>query len=76
MKHIITIIALILATLISINVYGQENHMKFKGIPITGHLDDFTQKLVDMGYTYKETNDFGQVSLSGPFADYNEVPSF
>ena len=73
MKHIITLLAIAFATLFSNNVYGQENHMTFKGISISGHVDDFVQKLEDMGYTYEETTEYGSIIMSGPFADYKSV---
>jgi len=68
MKKIISIIALVLCTLA---VSAQTNHMKFKGIPMEGTLQNFTNKLKLKGYTPMGIKD-GVSLLNGEFAGYKD----
>lgn len=68
MKKIITMIALVLCTLA---MSAQTNHMKFKGIPMEGTLQSFTNKLKMKGYTPMGIRD-GVSVLKGEFAGYKD----
>lgn len=68
MKKIITMIALVLCTLA---MSAQTNHMKFKGIPMEGTLQNFTNKLKMKGYTPMGIKD-GVSLLKGEFAGYKD----
>ena len=48
---------------------AQENHLKFKGIPITGTLDSFVNKLSDKGFSFIGTEN-GIALLKGEFAGH------
>ena len=67
MKKIITMIALVLCTLA---MSAQTNHMKFKGIPMEGTLQSFTNKLKMKGYTPMGIRD-GVSVLKGEFAGHH-----
>ena len=47
--------------------FAQTEHMKFKGLPLTGPLMSFVEKLKQKGYTYIGKQD-GVACLSGEFA--------
>lgn len=47
--------------------FAQTEHMKFKGLPLTGPLMSFVEKLKQKGYTYIGKQD-GIAILSGEFA--------
>lgn len=64
-------LVLILFVLFSIGVNAQqESHLEFKGIPITGTLDNMLNKLQERGYelVYEEEN---AAALEGNFANEN-----
>jgi hypothetical protein len=71
MKKIIT---LIFFALILLNVSAQEQqdtsvHMTFKGVPISGTLNEFVAKMKNSGFNQIETAD-GISILKGDFASY------
>lgn len=49
--------------------FSQQNHLKFKGVPIDGTLKSYTEAMVKAGFTHEETQD-GYAVLSGDFAGY------
>ena len=48
-----------------------ERHLKFKGIPIDGTPSEFSSKLKENGFAYKETYISGASVYNGSFAGYN-----
>lgn len=60
------IIAIITAAILSIVCFGQEAHLKFKGISIEGNYKAFAQKLIQKGFTQIESSEDG-IILSGNF---------
>ena len=50
---------------------AQTEHMKFKGIPMEGTLQSFTNQLITKGYTHIGTQD-GVSMLTGEFAGYKD----
>ena len=58
-------------TLVSLSMFAQNEHLKFKGIPIDGTLKDFTTKLIAKGYVLTSVDD-NITSLKGSFAGYND----
>lgn len=67
MKHLTIILAILFASCITCN--AQVEHLKFKGIPITGTLSSFTNQLKAKGLEYQGTNN-GAAALTGDFAGY------
>ncbi|MCQ2202236.1 MAG: hypothetical protein MJZ27_09130 [Bacteroidales bacterium] len=65
MKQITTIILLSFISIISFSQGAK--HFTFKGIPIDGELESFTNKLVDVGYKIEEIGNEGSL-LNGTFA--------
>ncbi|MBF0952193.1 MAG: hypothetical protein HXK18_01395, partial [Alloprevotella tannerae] len=61
------------ALAMTITTRGQSasDHMTFKGIPISGSLMEFAQKLSQKGFTVVQTNDVNVV-LVGDFAGYKD----
>ena len=60
---------LILFVLFSIGVNAQtESHLEFKGIPITGSLDNVMNKLKTQGYVLVDSNDEIAI-VKGQFAN-------
>ena len=59
----------IILLMISAACSAQNNHMKFKGIPMDGTLQSFTSKLKAQGYTSLLTLN-GVATLKGEFAVY------
>ena len=61
------------ALAMTITTRGQSasDHMTFKGIPISGSLMEFAQKLSQKGFTVVQTND-ANVVLVGDFAGYKD----
>lgn len=49
--------------------FSQQNHLKFKGVPIDGTLKSYTEAMVKAGFTHEGTQD-GYAVLSGDFAGY------
>lgn len=55
-----------LSILIAVSLNAQDNHLKFKGIPIDGEYKAFAQKLIQKGFKQIESTQDGIV-LSGNF---------
>lgn len=68
MKKALLLLMFVLNTIASI-AQTQTEHMKFKGIPMEGTLQQFTQKLQGKGYKLVETSN-GTSMLEGEFASY------
>ena len=49
--------------------FSQQNHLKFKGVPIDGTLQSYTNAMKQAGFNYKGSQD-GVSILSGDFAGY------
>lgn len=58
--------------LLSVALYAQDAHLKFKGIPIEGNYKTFAQKLVQKGFKQEDISDDGIV-LTGNFMAIPEV---
>ena len=69
MKRILTIVVLIFSFMF-VMAQTPNNHLTFKGIPITGTLESFAQKLVAKGFEKKDS-DKTYVELEGEFAGYS-----
>ena len=69
MKKILIIAVLIFAFMF-VMVQNSDNHFTFEGIPITGTLENFAQKLVAKGFK-KIDSDKTCVVLEGEFAGYS-----
>lgn len=59
----------------SVCTFAQTDHMKFKGIPMDGTLQSFTDKLKTKGYTPMGISD-GISMLTGEFAGYKDCTLF
>ena len=61
------------ALAMAITTRGQSasDHMTFKGIPMSGSLTEFAQKLSQKGFTLVQTND-DNAKLTGDFAGYKD----
>ena len=55
--------------LLPITLYAQNEHLTFKGIPITGTIESFSYKLVNKGFKKKPCGK-GMALLQGEFAGY------
>ena len=66
MKHFL--LSMLLSVFISTS-YAQTEHMKFKGVPMEGTIQSFTNKLVAKGFTSIGIED-GVSLLTGEFAGY------
>lgn len=64
-------ILMTLACLIITGTMFAQEHLTFKGVPIDGTLREFTNAMVDAGFTYFEGKD-GTPFLFGKFAGYEE----
>ena len=69
MKRLLTIVAFIFSFMF-IMAQTSNNHLTFKGIPITGTLENFAQKLEAKGFE-KIYSDKEAVVLKGEFAGYS-----
>ena len=63
------ILITLIATFIAIASFGQNSHLKFKGVPIDGTLTEFVNKMKGAGFTHLGTED-GIAALQGDFAGY------
>ena len=65
----IKLLLLVVMFMLSVNLIAQTTgeHMKFKGIPIDGTLNDFTQKMKQKGFSYVGMED-GMAMFTGEFA--------
>ena len=70
MKRLLTIVAFIFSFMFVV-AQTPKKHLTFKGIPITGTLESFAQKLVAKGFkkTYSDKN---VVVFKGEFAGYSD----
>lgn len=65
---------LIICSLICFSVYSQNisNQVKFKEIPIKGHIDEMIGKIQSLGYLFEEKSEDGSIAIfSGNFANEN-----
>ena len=60
-----------LAMVITTRGQSASDHMTFKGIPMSGSLTEFAQKLSQKGFTLVQTNDVSAV-LTGDFAGFKD----
>lgn len=60
-----------LAMVITTRGQSASDHMTFKGIPMSGSLTEFAQKLSQKGFTLVQTND-DNAKLTGDFAGYKD----
>ena len=70
MKRLLTIVAFIFSFMF-VMAQTPNNHLTFKGIPITGTLENFAQKLEAKGFE-KKYSDKTSVEFEGEFAEYSE----
>ena len=70
MKKLICLLAVLMLTTVS---YAQDvqNHLKFKGVPIDGTLNEYVSKMKQKGFRYQGTED-GTALLEGDFAGYKK----
>ena len=66
MKKILLVLALMMNAVI---MMAEDEHLKFKGVPIDGTLESVTQKLEMLGFTRGELLENVQI-LHGVFAGY------
>ncbi len=69
MKRLLTIVAFIFSFMF-VMAQTSNNHLTFKGIPITGTVESFAQKLVSKGFK-KIDSDKTNVVFEGEFAGYS-----
>ena len=70
MKRILTIAVLIFSFMF-VMAQTSNNHLTFMGIPITGTLESFAQKLVAKGFE-KKYSDKSMIGFEGEFAGYSD----
>ena len=70
MKRLLTIAVLIFSFMLVV-AQTPNKHLTFKGIPITGTLENFAQKLEAKGFE-KKYSDKTSVEFEGEFAGYSE----
>lgn len=64
-----TKLVLLISLLFPLSLFAQSDHLSFKGIPIDGTLNQFSNQLVRKGFT-KMYSENGQAILQGDFAGY------
>lgn len=69
MKKIITLFTCII---ISSALLAQTEHLKFKGIPIDGTLEKFSEALIEIGFELNEDSKEDEMFLIGDFAGYKD----
>ena len=69
MKRLLTIAVLIFSFMFVV-AQTPNNHLTFKGIPITGTLENFAQKMEAKGFKKKYSNK-RIIGLEGEFAGYS-----
>ena len=74
MKRILTIAAFIFSFMF-VMAQTSNNHLTFKGIPITGTLEDFAQKMEAKGFR-KISSATNFIAFEGEFAGYSECKIF
>ena len=70
MKKIIITLSLLMVLMTSSFAQSSE-HLKFKGVPIDGTLNEYVNKMKQAGFYYETTED-GIALLSGEFAGYSD----
>lgn len=71
-KYLFVVLALFLSTIsFAQNNVFDDGHLTFKGLSLTGPLDDFVSDLVSQGYTLKESQTVGAL-LKGSFASESD----
>ena len=70
MKKIIATLSFLMI-LISSSFAQNSEHLKFKGVPIDGTLNDYVSKMKQAGFVLEGTED-GVALLSGEFAGYSD----
>ena len=70
MKKIIITLSLLMV-LMSSSFAQSSEHLKFKGVPIDGTLNEYVNKMKQAGFYYEATED-GIALLSGEFAGYSD----
>lgn len=70
MKKIIITLSLLMVLMTSSFAQSSE-HLKFKGVPIDGTLNEYVNKMKQAGFYYEATED-GIALLSGEFAGYSD----
>ena len=70
MKKIIITLSLLMV-LMSSSFAQSSEHLKFKGVPIDGTLNEYVNKMKQAGFYYETTED-GIALLSGEFAGYSD----
>lgn len=72
-KYLLFIVALFLstATFAQDNNLFDEGHLSFKGLPLSGSLDDYVSNLVSQGYVLKQSQSSGAL-LKGSFASESD----
>ena len=70
MKRLLTIVAFIFSFMF-VMAQTPNNHLTFKGIPITGTLESFAQKMEAKGFR-KTYSDKSFIRLEGEFAGYSD----
>ncbi len=66
MKKLLTTL---LCAMLTLGAFAQTEHLTFKGVPIDGSLDEFVDKMRDVGFRYLGTQD-GTAILTGDFAGF------
>lgn len=64
------LLVLVICLLMTGSIYAQK-HLTFKGVPIDGTLKEYTEAMVNAGFTFEETEN-GVSTLSGDFAGYKD----
>ena len=70
MKKIIATLSFLMI-LMSSSFAQNSEHLKFKGVPIDGTLNEYVNKMKQAGFVLEETED-GVALLSGEFAGYSD----
>lgn len=70
MKKIIATLSFLMI-LMSSSFAQSSEHLKFKGVPIDGTLNEYVNKMEQAGFVLEETED-GVALLSGEFAGYSD----
>lgn len=68
---------LLLCMLLSLAVQAQTatGHLKFKGVPMDGPVDEFVEKIKGNDWQFFSRPDNGSIILIGTFAGYNDCTS-
>ena len=72
MKKIITLTICTIISSISSALLAQTEHLKFKGVPIDGTLEKFSDALIAIGFELNEDSEKDEMFLIGDFAGYKD----